>query len=690
MTAKLLIFYQIYFILMNSIFQRGREERDQPMKINDNWTFEKEGCAEQVTLPHTWNNVDGQTGVKNYEPGKFNIDYWRGECRYCRRLTLDDTYRGKQVYLLFEGVNATARVLVNRKLAGEHAGGYTAFQLDITDLIQIGENELEVRVDNSHFQTVAPLDADFTFYGGIYRDVHLIARERVCLGCESKSYKQLKVRADGVSWYSAAVTVTAWPENHLEEPVDAVLEISVREGEKTVAQATHPVRIRSGEQIKAEETFTIENPHLWNGRQDPFRYLVTARLLVAGGETDCAEARVGLRYFRVDQDEGFFLNGEPYPLRGVSRHQDRDGLGNALTEKEHREDFQILYDIGATAVRLAHYPQADFFYDLCDEYGLIVWAEIPFVNTVGGSGSYDQPDAQRRTFFGNVRSQLVEMIRQNYNHPSICFWGLENEVAARFDKVMIPFMEELYALARKEDDTRLITHAVNIREGRKWKSDLYAWNYYPGWYGTTRHDLGRFMDSQRRSVKKPVAISEYGAGGSIHQHTFSKRKPNPDGEWHPEEYQALCHESFIRQIQKRNYLWATFVWNLFDFGSNRRHEGDRYGVNDKGLVTFDRKVKKDAYYVYQAAWSEQPVLHLASRRYDRRPAGKTWVKIYTNLPEVRLTCGEQSFTLKRRGRVPFILKKKLLLRPGENVITAAGAFKGHEIRDEMTITGTQE
>lgn len=656
------------------------------MKINDQWLFEKEGKCERITLPHTWNVEDGQRGSKN-PPNPRYIDYWRGECRYSRAIVLDESYRDKQIFILFEGVNTVARVLINGVLAGEHHGGYTAFELDITDLVHMGENQLEVYVDNSHLQTVAPLEADFTFYGGIYRDVHLLAKERFCLGSEDKNYRAVKVRQNQVNDAAASITVTAWPSNYRENPADALLEFLVLDGEQTVAAISHGIHLLAGSRTEVSQTFTIDRPHLWSGRRDPFRYRVVATLTENGRELDRAETFMGLRFFHVDPQRGFFLNGESYPLRGVSRHQDRDGMGNAVTESEHREDFQILYDIGATAVRLAHYPQADLFYDLCDEYGIVVWAEIPLVDEVGGRGSYEEPDADRSAFFSTTKSQLVELIRQNYNHPSICFWGTENEVAAKFDDVMIPFMEELYALARAEDSTRLVTHAVNHPVGRKWQSDLYAWNYYPGWYGASRHDLGRFMGSQHRAVKKPVAISEYGAGGSIHQHSFSKKKPQPDGDWHPEEYQSLCHESFIRQIQKRDYLWATFVWNLFEFASNWRHEGERYGVNDKGLVTFDRKVKKDAYYLYQAAWSNQPVLYIASRRYVQRPVGRTPVKIYTNLPQVTLTAGGRTYTLTGKGRAPFVLCKKIRIKTGENTIEVSGLRDGQEFRDKVVLTG---
>lgn len=661
----------------------------EKIRLNESWIFEKEGRRETVTLPHTWNNVDGQVGSRNYRRHSFDIDYWRGACTYTRKLALGPELAEKQLFLLFEGANAVAGVVVNGTPAGEHRGGYTAFLLDITGLVHPGENTLEVTVDNSAFQSVAPIDADFTFYGGLYRDVFLIAKEKVFFGTQDHNYRELKISTPRVGRHSAEIGIELRPENRTRAKVSACVEIAIEDGDWAVAASRQTVCLEAGARLLLREAFVLEQPHLWNGREDPFRYTVTARITVAGNVIEEVQDHVGLRFFEVDRDRGFLLNGRAYPLRGASRHQDRDGLGNALTEKEHREDFSILYDIGATAVRLAHYPQAELFYELCDEYGIVVWAEIPFVNTVGGTGSYENPDGERRAFFENVRSQLIELIRQNYNHPSICFWGLENEVHREYDAVMIPLMEELYQLARQEDPSRLITHAVNIPEGRKWKSDLYAWNYYPGWYGTSRRDLGRFMDSQRRVVKKPVALSEYGAGASIHQHSFKKKKPIPDGDWHPEEYQALCHESFIRQIQKRDNLWATFVWNLFDFASNWRHEGDRYGVNDKGLVTFDRKVKKDAYYLYQAAWSTQPVLHIASRRYDCRPAGKTLVKIYTNLSQIQLTCGGRTYRFHAKGgaRAPFVFSKRVPLAPGENRIDAAAETQTGPITDSIVITG---
>ena len=645
------------------------------MLLNDNWFFEMDAQRVPVTLGHTWNAADGQTAGKDPVPGRPDGAYRR--CRFCctHTLTVRPADTAGPAYLPFEGVNAVAEVFVNGHLAGQHRGGYTAFWLDIAPFLHEGDNALAVYADNSPFADVAPLDADFTFYGGIYRDVHLYFKPPVHLAFLPLGRRALQVLPGAVSRQSGEVQLSLLPQNASGADLDARLILQVLDEETAVCTKTVPLHLPSGQSVPVRETLMVAQPHLWHGRKDPFLYTVHAALYVGGQCVDSACVKTGLRFYAVDRKKGFFLNGEAYPLRGVSRHQDCDGLGNALTRREHDEDFQILYDIGATAVRLAHYPQAEYFYDLCDAAGLVVWAEIPFVNSIGGSGSFEKPDAVRRAFFENVHTQLREMIRQNGHHAAICFWGVENEVHREYDAVMRPLMRSLYACAKAEDALRPVTHAVNIVEGCAWQSDLYAWNYYPGWYGSSRRLLGSFMDSQRRSRKKPLAISEYGAGGCTGQHTLSKKRPRHAGAWHPEEYQALCHESFVRQITRRPYLWATFVWNLFDFGCAARREGERFGINDKGLVTFDRKVKKDAYYVYKAAWSTEPVVYIVSRRFCERPAGKTCIKVYSNLPSLTLQCGAQSFALraKRGAARPYVFEKTVRLARGENVVACASS-----------------
>ena len=278
-------------------------------------------------------------------------------------------------------------------------------------------------------------------------------------------------------------------------------------------------------------------------------------------------------------------------MRGVSRHQDREGLGNAITKDEHNEDFAFIYDMGVNSIRLAHYPQAEYFYRLCDCYGIVVWAEIPVVDLIGGSGAYENPNDERKEFFKTTKNQLKEMIHQNYNHPSIVCWGIQNEIMARFDDVMQPFTKELNAASKAEDPYRYTTMAINHSSASEWESDLIAWNVYPGWYGMNRKQLGWFMDKNR--FERPTGISEYGTGGNHNQHQLKPKRPKHNGQWHPEEYQSLSHEAFLKSIDERKYLWCTYVWNMFDFGSDGRNEGNRPGMNDKGLVSFDRKIKKE-------------------------------------------------------------------------------------------------
>lgn len=639
------------------------------------------GAFESVTVPHTWNANDGQDGCT----GGTNInetDYYRGDGWYTTVLSASDMAGAQRLFLRFEGVNMLCDVYVNGCLAGSHCGGYTAFCIEITPFVTRGEDALlTVRVNNAFSQRIAPLTADFTFYGGIYRDVELLKTGAVCF---------LRTEPGAVAFSTQTPQVTA---QRAECRLGTVVEnlsgtdktVTVKAAFGTLEQEKE-LFVPAGERVPAVFVFRIERPHLWNGREDPYLYPASLSLWEEDEIKDCAQSEIGLRFYCVDREKGFFLNGKAYPLRGVSRHQDREGKGNALSPADHEEDFQILYDIGATAVRLAHYPQAEFFYRLCDRKGILVWAEIPFVDLVGGDGSYENPDADRKAFFELTKRQLTELIRQHEHHPSIFCWGLQNEVKAKFDHVMIPFMNELHALAKREDPSRLTAQATNQRTAYGWKSDLIAWNVYPGWYGMRCTQLGCFLDKMR--TNRPLGLSEYGAGGNHLQHQRRPRKPRHDGQWHPEEYQTLCHEAFIEQIEKRPYLWCTFVWNLFDFGSDGRNEGARPGMNDKGLVSFDRTVKKDAYYAYQAAWSSDPVLHIAESRFTPRAKKKADIKVYSNLERVELFLNGNPVGLKLRkdNRRPTVfLWKNKRLSLGENTIRAVAFGDGQQIEQECVI-----
>lgn len=631
-----------------------------------------------VNVPHTWNAQDGQDGCPGAKSNK-DTDYYRGDSWYRAFVTLSVEDADKRLFLRFQGVNTECDVYMNEKYVGSHQGGYTAFCLDISPYLHFGDdNLLAVRVTNARNPAIAPLQADFTFYGGIYRDVELIKKEKTAFCCTEWGTRGLTVTTPSVTKEKAVCRAEALVENALTAERKVVVKAEIGGAEQSKELTLAP-----GELKKVVFTFEIESPHLWNGRKDPYLYSLNATLWEEDQLLDTITEEVGLRFYHVDKEKGFFLNGESYPLRGVSRHQDREGLGNALTTKEHDEDFSMIYDIGVTAVRLAHYPQAEYFYRLCDRNGILVWAEIPFVDFVGGNGSYQNPDKDRAEFFKITKQQLTELIRQNQNHPAIFCWGLQNEVIAKHNDVMIPFMEELYALAKAEDPYRLTTQATNQTTAYNWKSDLIAWNVYPGWYGMSRKQLGWFMDKNK--TDRPLGISEYGAGGNHLQHEARPRKPKHDGQWHPEEYQALCHEAFLQQIEKRDYLWCTFVWNMFDFGSDCRNEGDRPGMNDKGLVSFDRKVKKDAFYVYQSHWSEKPMLHIAGQRFQKRPKKSMDIKVYSNMEQIEIRINGKKAGVKTQGqnkqRCVFLWKRKKLQK-GENRITAVGTLNGVTLEQE--------
>lgn len=373
-----------------------------------------------------------------------------------------------------------------------------------------------------------------------------------------------------------------------------------------------------------KKNITIENPRLWNGKADPYRYIVDFVITENDNVLDSISQYVGFRYYEVSKD-GFFLNGKLYPLRGVNRHQDWFNMGYAITQNEHNIDFGMIYDIGANAVRFAHYPHDPYIYDLCDRYGLIVWAEIPVIGGLGSSNELRE----------GAKTQLRELIRQQYNRPSICFWSLQNEVREQETNEMKILMKELNELAHSEDPTRLTVQASNHAEAMNWESDLFAWNWYPGWYIEDPSFASKL--NSFKSEKRPTALSEYGAGASIYHHEIPPKRPITNrGKFHPEEYQNLVHEQALIDISTRDFVWGTFLWNMFDFASDGRKEGDQDGVNDKGIVTYDRKTKKDSYFIYKANWSQDPVLYITSRRYVQRKERTTPITVYSNCDSVEL------------------------------------------------------
>ncbi|MBE5949495.1 MAG: glycoside hydrolase family 2 protein [Lachnospiraceae bacterium] len=572
--------------------------------IADNRTILKEAEWEAVTLPHTWNAKDGQDGGN---------DYHRGTCYYAKKLSLSDYKGAEQVYIEFEGANSSADVYVNGKLAVHHDGGYSTFRANITKLLE-EENIVVVAVDNSANDYVYPQMADFTFYGGLYRDVNIICVPNAHFDLDYFGGPGITVTpvVDGKNANVAVVgyfTGLAGSET---------VKYTIMDGATVIAEAT--VNASEG---KAD--FVIENAHLWNGRKDPFLYTLEAVLFDGGKELDSRTVRFGCRYFEIDPKRGFILNGEEYPLRGVSRHQDRWGIGNALLPEHHKEDAELIYEVGATTIRLAHYQHNQYFYDLCDEMGFVLWAEIPYI-------SNHMPKGRENTI-----TQMKELLAQNYNHTSIFVWGLSNEISMKGadDPDLLENHRILNDLCHEWDKTRLTTMAIVSMCPTDCEyikiPDTVAWNHYFGWYGGDTSMNGPWMDkfhAEHPSI--PVGVSEYGCE-ALNWHTS-----NPEQGDYTEEYQAYYHEELIKQLFTRKYIWATHVWNMFDFGADARAEGGEDGQNHKGLMTFDRKYKKDSFYAYKAWLSDEPFVHICGKRYVDRVEEVTKVTVYSNQPEVEL------------------------------------------------------
>ena len=589
-------------------------------KIMKGWEFTgPDGTTTTVDLPHTWNARDGQDGGN---------DYWRGTCIYRTHFAAPQfNTASHQVWIQFDGVNASAHVVLNGSPVCNHDGGYSTFRANITELLR-DENELTVEVDNSKNDRVYPQKADFTFYGGIYRDVSLMVVSKNHFTLDYFGGPGIRITPT-VQGADASVQVTTWH--------DGEGEVSI----ELLDAAGNTVATGKGPDI----TLTIFNAHLWNGVKDPYLYSCKARLVVNGTVEDETTTRFGVRSFKVDPKKGFFLNGKSYPLHGVSRHQDRKGLGNAITREMHDEDMALIRELGANTVRLAHYQHDQYFYDLCDQYGMVVWAEIPYI-------SEHLPNGRANTI-----SQMKELIYQNYNHPCIVCWGVSNEItiSTKDKKDMLDNHRQLNDLCHEMDKTRLTTLACYAMCGPFNRSahitDMVSWNLYLGWYvpGFILNDLwmGFF---HLCFPNRPFGYSEYGAEGMPNLHSTHPHRGD-----HTEEYQAKYHEYMLRCFKRHPWMWATHVWNMFDFAADARDQGGEPGMNHKGLVTFDRKTKKDSFYLYKAWWSDEAFVHICSKRFVERTGSTATVKVYSNQSTVALyvngnkvgeQTGEHVFTFK--------------------------------------------
>lgn len=590
------------------------------ININDNWFFSKNYYAglaninddwEKITIPHTWNGIDGQDGGRDYARGVF----W-----YCKEIEFTELNPFEITYLEFRGVNSSCDVYVNNVKLSHHDGGYSIFRVNISDAIIHGKNMIMVAVDNSPSETVYPQVADFTFYGGIYRDVNIISVSQSHFDIENYGSSGIRITPE-IAGYNANVyvdtTVCGDFLGHI------LCEIKDAEG-RVVASRQENVDF-SGELSSFGVEMQISDVHLWNGRKDPYLYSATLTLINnEGKKEDEVSSRFGVRSFFIDPEKGFFLNGEFYPLHGVSRHQDRADIGNALLPKHHEEDMDLICEVGANTIRLAHYQHDQYFYDLCDERGMIVWAEIPYI-------SKHMPGGRENTI-----SQMKELVIQNYNHPSIVVWGLSNEITLEGKS------DDLYEnhvilnnIVHDLDKTRKTVMAIekncDIIEPVAKIPDVVSYNMYIGWYEGFAEENGALWDAfHKKDPSRPFGLSEYGAD-AMDWHTNNPRKGD-----YTEEYQSLYHEILIKQIIERPYMWATHVWNMFDFGADNREEGGQKGKNCKGLVTIDRKYKKDAFYAYKAWLSDEPFVHICGARYVDRHEEETTIKVYTNQSSVSL------------------------------------------------------
>ncbi len=583
----------------NTRWAFSKETKTRPETMPNNWVW--------VNLPHTWNNIDGIDGGN---------DYYRGTCWYANEVDKTEWLpKADEYYLEFRGANSSADVYVNGVHLAHHDGGYSTWRVNVTEQFNAAEKPLvTVAVDNAPNRQVYPQMADFTFYGGLYRDVYVVCVNHSHFDLDYYGAPGIAVTPK-VNGANADVTVEVYPVNAKENQT-LTYRLKAKCG-CVVAEKTVPAS-------ETKVTFEIENVHLWHGRKDPYLYSAEVTLNENEEVLDNVSTRFGVRTFEIHPENGFILNGKEYPLRGVSRHQDRWGKGNALSKEDHKEDMEYIAEVGCTTIRLAHYQHDQYFYDLCDEYGMVVWAEIPYIS--------DHMDTGRE----NTISQMKELVYQNYNHPSIVVWGLSNEISMKGSSPdLLENHRILNDLCHEIDSTRLTTIACvsmcKMDDPYVQIPDVVSYNHYFGWYGGDTSMNGPWFDKFHKMFPNiPIGCSEYGCE-ALNWHTS-----NPTQGDYTEEYQAYYHEELIKQLFTRKYLWATHVWNMFDFGADARAEGGENGQNHKGLMTMDRKYKKDSFYAYKAWLSDDPFVHLCGKRYVDRVEEVTKVTVYSNLPEVEL------------------------------------------------------
>lgn len=626
-------------------------------------TFDDRGWA-PIRLPHTWNVEDGADGGSQY----------RGAGWYRLKLDLSPELLKKRLFLRFGAATLVAKVYLNGREVGEHRGGFAAFTLPISKFARPGVNELSVRVDNARNTDVIPLSGDFTIYGGLTREVKLLALDEIGVSPVDEGGPGVYVTPHVVNG-DGEVEVRSVLLGEVEQPANVTVETRIENAKGAlVARSLAPAVVASGASIQSASKLRVPRPHLWDAIRDPYLYRARVRVIRGGRVLDEVVQPLGFRTFRIDPEKGLFLNGKPYDFRGVNLHQGRPSVGWAATRAMQEEDYRLVREMGCTGVRMAHYQHADYEVELCDRLGLVVWAELAAVNQVS-----DTP-----AFRDNAAQQLRELIKQSANHPSVLMWSLYNE--PWIDKVKGDgewrVMEDLVRLAKSMDPDRLVTGAMNWGPNYwlTWIGDIASLNHYWGWYDGAATDWPARIEAIRKEAGgRTFGISEYGAGASVIQHEVPPRPVVPASRWHPEEYQSQFHETVWPALEARPWLWCKLIWVMFDFPADWRNEGDRPGINDKGLVTADRKTKKDVFYYYQALWTKTSVLHIASRRFDPRPPGQTEIRVYSNLPAVRLRLDGRDLGEMAKVAPGVFVKTDVTLTEGRHTVVASGGRSSESV-----------
>ena len=684
MKNSLLAFGALAFVLTGHC--GGREV----LPLQSDWKFLKRDIApnenmeewknlqtppwEIVSVPHSWNAEDGANGLQA-DPS-LPEGYYRGPTWYERALQVPANWKGQRVFVRFEGVSLVADVLINRIPIGQHRGAFGAFCFEITPYLKFdGKDAMRVRVDNSRAFDVAPLSGDFTVFGGIYRPVEIFSTPEACISPTFFGSPGVFLTLRETTKEKAKVEVKTLISSEGGDLQNATLEIEIKNAEGAVVEKKTE-RIAQARSSQNTTILEIPSPRLWRGVSDPYLYSATVRLRCSGELLDEVTQPLGLRTVALDKEKGFLLNGEPYALHGVNRHQERAGKGWALSNSDHDEDHALIREMGANTIRLAHYQQAEYFHDLSDRYGIVTWEEIPLVDAVSASPQ----------FLENARQQLQEMIYQNYNHPSVAMWGLFNEIDCGAMKTApaVPVIQNLQELAKEIDQTRpTVAASFKQKAGDKHKiPDAAAWNIYPGWYSASPDDAAGWIADFSKQMGARIGISEYGAGANPAQFREGDLvRPVHNGAFHPQQWQNYFHESLWAQLKDNPHLYGTWIWAMFDFAVDKRNEGGIPGLNDKGLVTRDRQTKKDPFYFYKANWNASPMVHIASHAATPRQQAITEVKVYSNCAEVELLVNGKSVGRAKPDGIKVCRWPDIVLQPGRNTIEAHAESDGQKLRD---------